>query len=77
LPHDQIYPTLARSVEIERVRRFGEEPSFASSAGDKRQVAACFMVLLAGKVTLTEHGYIDNPTPIIIHGPGNFTGELA
>jgi thioredoxin reductase (NADPH) len=76
--HDQIYPTLD-PMEIERVRRFGELRSFAVDQAlvTSGQVAAGFMVILAGKVAVTEHGYFDNPTPIIIQGRGNFIGELA
>jgi hypothetical protein len=36
-----------------------------------------FIFILAGKVAVTEHSYIDHPTSIIINGPGNFMGELA
>ena len=76
--YDQIVPTLD-PLEIERVRRFGEVRSFAAHQAllTTGQVAAGFMVILAGKVALTEHGYIDNPTPIISIGPGKFMGELA
>ena len=35
------------------------------------------MVILAGKVSVTEPGYFSDPKPILIHGPGNFMGELA
>ena len=63
--HDQIKPTLA-PLEIERVRRFGNLRSFA--AGEPLwtvgQVAPGLMVILAGKVAVTER-------------PGNFLGELA
>jgi thioredoxin reductase (NADPH) len=75
---DQIYPTLD-PLDIERVRRFGEVRSFA--AGEtlvtSGQVPPGLMVILAGKVAVTEHDYFDSPKPIIVHGPGNFMGELA
>jgi thioredoxin reductase (NADPH) len=76
--HDQIYPTLD-PLDIERVRPFGEVRSF--TAGEplvtSGQVAPGLMVILAGKVAVTEHDYFDNPKPIFTHGPGNFMGELA
>ena len=76
--HDQIFPVLD-SLEIERVRRFGETRSF--SAGEalvtSGQVAPGLMVILAGTVAVTEHGYLANPKPILIHSAGNFMGELA
>jgi thioredoxin reductase (NADPH) len=76
--HDQIYPTLD-PLEIERVRRFGEVRSFA--AGEPLwivgQVAPGLMVILAGEVAVTDRDTFDNHKPIVIHGPGNFLGELA
>ena len=76
--HDQIYPTLD-PLEIERVRRFGNLRS--SAAGEPLwtvgQVAPGLMVILAGKVAVTERDQFDNHKPIVVHGPGNFLGELA
>jgi thioredoxin reductase (NADPH) len=76
--HDQVFPTLD-PLEIERVRRFGEVRAFA--AGEplvtSGQVAPGLMVILAGKITVTGHGYFGDLKPILIHGPGNFMGELA
>ena len=76
--HDQIYPTLD-PLEIERVRRFGEVRSFA--AGEPLwimgQVAPGLMVILAGEVAVTDRDAFDDHKPIVIHGPGNFLGELA
>jgi thioredoxin reductase (NADPH) len=75
---DQIFPTLD-PLDIERARRFGKVRSFA--AGEtlvtSGQVPPGLMVIFAGKVTVTEHDYFDSPKPIIVHGPGNFMGELA
>jgi thioredoxin reductase (NADPH) len=75
---DQIFPTLDPS-DIERVRRFGEVRAFA--AGEtlvtSGQVAPGLMVILAGKVDVTEHDYLGNPKLIFSPGPGNFMGELA
>jgi len=76
--HDQIFPTLD-SLEIERVRRFGDLRSFAAgkSLWTVGQVAAGLTVVLAGKVAVTEHDQFDHHKPIVVHGPGNFLGELA
>ena len=76
--YDQIYPTLD-PLEIERVRRFGNARSFAAgellwTAG---QVAPGLVVILTGKVAVTERDQFDNHKPIAVHGPGNFLGELA
>jgi thioredoxin reductase (NADPH) len=76
--HDQIYPELD-PLEIERVRRFGEVRAFAAgeSLVTSGQVASGLMVILAGKVSVTEPGYYSNPKQLLIHGPGNFLAELA
>ena len=76
--YDQIYPILD-PMEIERVRRFGNLRSFG--AGELLwtvgEVAPGLMVILAGKVAVTERDRFDNHKPIAVHGPGNFLGELA
>ena len=76
--HDQIYPTL-EPFEIRQVRQFGDPRSFA--AGELLwtvgKVAPGLMVILAGKVAVTEHDQFDNHKPLAVHGPGNFLGELA
>jgi thioredoxin reductase (NADPH) len=76
--HDQIYPALD-PLEIERVRRFGDLRSFAvgESLWTVGQVAPGLMVILAGKVAVTERDQFSNHKPIAVHGPGNFLGELA
>ncbi len=76
--HDQIYPTL-EPFEIERVRQFGDPRSFTAgeSLWNVGKVAPGLMVILAGKVAVTEHDQFDNHKPLAVHGPGNFLGELA
>jgi thioredoxin reductase (NADPH) len=76
--HDQFYPTLD-PPEIERVRRFGNMRSFAAgeSLWTVGQAAPGLMVILAGRVEVTERDQFDNHKPIAVHGPGNFLGELA
>jgi len=75
---DQIFPKLDE-LEIERVRRFGNARSFAAgeSLWTVGQVAAGLMVIVTGKVAVAERDQFDNHKPIVIHGPGNFLGELA
>jgi len=76
--HDQIYPTLD-PLEIERARRFGNLRSFAAgeSLWTVGQVASGLMVILAGRVAVTERDQFGNHRPLVVHGPGNFLGELA
>jgi thioredoxin reductase (NADPH) len=75
---DQIFPKLDE-LEIERVRRFGAARLFAAgeSLWTVGQVAAGLMVIVTGKVAVAERDQFDNHKPIVIHGPGNFLGELA
>jgi thioredoxin reductase (NADPH) len=74
---DQMFPKLD-PVEIERVRRFGEVRSFAAgeSLGIIGQITPGLIVILSGKVAVTERDHFDNHQPIVTHGPGNFLGEL-
>jgi thioredoxin reductase (NADPH) len=73
----QMFPTLP-SEEIERVRRFGETRSFATSEALARvgELAPGFMIILSGKVDVFQtHG--GNRSLIVTHEPGSFMGELA
>jgi thioredoxin reductase (NADPH) len=77
-PRDQIFPEL-NPLEIERARRFGDVRSFSAgeqvmSAGD---IAPGFLIVLTGRILVTEHDHLDMRQPIVTHGPGNFMGELA
>jgi thioredoxin reductase (NADPH) len=76
--YDQVYPTLD-PLEVERVRWFGNVRSFAAgeSLWTVGQVAPDFMVILTGKVAVTERDQFDIHKPIAVHGPGIFLGELA
>jgi thioredoxin reductase (NADPH) len=75
---DQIFPKLD-SLEIERVRRFGDVRSFA--AGERimtaGQVSPGLVVMLAGSVAVTAHDHLGIGKQIITHAQGNFMGELA
>jgi thioredoxin reductase (NADPH) len=75
---DQMVPKLD-PLQIERIRRFGEVRSFADgerimTAGE---VAPGLMVVLAGKIAVTEHVNLDQSQPVITHEQGAFLGELA
>jgi thioredoxin reductase (NADPH) len=75
---DQMLPKLD-PLEIERVRRFGDVRSYASGEplATAGQVAPGLVIILAGRVAVTEHDYLETHQPIVTHGPGNFLGELA
>jgi thioredoxin reductase (NADPH) len=75
---DQMVPKLD-PLQIERIRRFGEVRSFANgeqimTAGE---VAPGLMVVLAGKIAVTEHVTLGQSQPVITHEKGAFLGELA
>jgi thioredoxin reductase (NADPH) len=75
---DQAFPTLAQA-DIDRMRRFGEASFYAAgenivTAGD---VAPGLIVVLSGKVDITQDGGLGRHETIVTHGPGSFVGELA
>ncbi|BCG91918.1 FAD-dependent oxidoreductase [Mesorhizobium sp. 131-2-1] len=75
---DQMFPILAEA-DIERMRRFGEASFYAAgeqivTAGD---VSPGLIVILSGKVDITQAGGLSPREAIISYGPGNFIGELA
>ncbi|TIP00665.1 MAG: cyclic nucleotide-binding domain-containing protein, partial [Mesorhizobium sp.] len=75
---DQMFPVLA-DADSERMRRFGEARSYA--AGDHIVTAGTVspgvILILSGKVAITQAGGLGRPEPIVTHGAGNFIGELA
>ena len=76
--HDQMFPTLAQA-DIDRVRRFGKSRFYKTGerivrAGD---VAPGLVVILSGKVEVTQGHGLDRRETIVTHEPGQFVGELA
>ena len=74
----QRFPTLDRS-QIGRLVRFGRIRAFAEGEYLSRtgEIGLGMFVIISGHVAVTQH---DGPTgcgPIVTHGPGAFTGELA
>jgi thioredoxin reductase (NADPH) len=76
--HDQMFPDL-EPFEIERMRRFGECRTF--QPGDKLmttgEIGPGLIVIPCGKVEVTRNDGLGNRHEIVIHGPGQFLGELA
>ncbi|MDG4884393.1 cyclic nucleotide-binding domain-containing thioredoxin-disulfide reductase [Mesorhizobium sp. WSM4884] len=75
---DQMFPVLA-DADIERMRRFGEARSYAAgehivTAGT---VSPGLILILSGKVDITQAGGLGSREAIITYGAGNFIGELA
>lgn len=76
--HDQMFPVLT-DADIERMRRFGTARSYP--AGERivtaGEVSPGLVVILSGKVDITQAGGLGRSEPIISYGSGNFIGELA
>ena len=75
---EQMLPVLD-TLEIERVRRFGECRSFAKGAAllTIGQVGPGLMVILSGRVDVSHVDKTGQRLSIVGHGPGEFVGELA
>ncbi|MEJ0025920.1 MAG: FAD-dependent oxidoreductase [Rhizomicrobium sp.] len=75
---DQMFPHLTHQ-ELTRLRRFGEERSFAAGEAMARtgEVSPGFFLVLAGEVAVKQRDALDREQLIVTHGPGSFMGELA
>ena len=75
---DQALPKLD-PLEIERARRFGTCRDFAAGAAlyTTSQVSPGLMVILSGRVEVTQRDAPGARTTLVTHGPGEFLGELA
>ena len=64
--------------EIERMRRFGEARSFAQGEAifTAGQVGPGLVVILSGEVDIVRREF-SHESLIVMHGPGQFMGELA
>src|SRR5262245_33233362 len=74
----QMFPLL-EALEIERVRRFGELRAFAAGEALARfaSVTPGLMIVLSGKVDVTQHHESGRRELIVTHVLGSFMGELA
>ena len=75
---DQMFPTLSPD-DIARIRRFGEAAAFEAGARIVRagDIAPGLIVIVSGKVEISQDGGGDRHETIVVHGPGSFAGELA
>ena len=73
---DQIFPEL-EPLEIERMRRFGEVRSFAAgeALAAAGHVSPGLMVILAGRVDVTQHDHLNHHEPIVTYEPGHFSAN--
>src|SRR5262245_43251968 len=72
----QMFTRLAPG-EIERLRRFGEPRRYRAGEylAKTGEVTPGMFILLSGEVVIRPRD--DGAAPIVTHGPGSFTGELA
>lgn len=76
--HDQMFPTLAPD-DIARVARFGQPRALAVGealflTGDQ---GIGLMVLLSGRVAITQIDGVGHRSPVTEHGPGALIGEVS
>lgn len=75
---DQAFPALSEE-QLERVKRFGEERSYAAGehlvkAGE---VAPGMLVIVSGEVDVTQQDALGHEEHLITHQPGSFMAELS
>src|SRR5205807_1849453 len=75
---DQMFPTMTRA-DMDRLRRFGESNFYETGERIVRagHVAPGLIVILSGKVEVTQGCGPEQRETIVTHLPGQFAGELA
>ncbi|HJQ17037.1 MAG TPA: FAD-dependent oxidoreductase [Allosphingosinicella sp.] len=75
---EQAFPTLAPE-EIARLRRFGElrHARDGEALAHVGEPGLGFSIVLSGRIEITQIDQFGHRAPIVTHGPGSFTGELA
>src|SRR6202023_3183787 len=75
---DQMFPTMTQA-DIDRLRRFGESKCYEAGERIVRagHVAPGLIVILSGKVEVTQGCGPEQRETIVTHLPGQFAGELA
>jgi thioredoxin reductase (NADPH) len=76
--YDQMFPIL-EPRDIERLKRFGSSTAYC--AGTRIVTSGChapgFVVLLSGKLEVSQETALNRREVIVTYGAGQFTGELA
>jgi len=75
---EQMFPVLT-SRDIAHLNRFGEIRHYETGASVMKagEIAPGLVVILSGKVQVSQGGNYSARQDVIQHGPGNFAGELA
>ncbi|MFI0843065.1 FAD-dependent oxidoreductase [Mesorhizobium sp. IMUNJ 23232] len=76
--HDQMFPVL-EPRDIERIRRFGTPVAYPAGTRivEAGTLAPGFVILLSGKVDVSQRTALGSRQVIVTYGAGQFTGELA
>lgn len=76
--HDQTFPVLT-AAEIERIRRFGEVKRYADGEllFETGKIGPGMFVILSGHVCVTQRDGLGHVSPVVDHGPGEFSAEVA
>jgi thioredoxin reductase (NADPH) len=74
----QVFPTL-EPTDLKRLCRFGERRSYGAGEilATAGEVGPGLIVVLSGEVVITQRNEFAHREPIVTHGPGSFSGELA
>ena len=74
----QMFPRL-NDDEVARLCRFGEPRNYHAGEYVARagEAPPGLQVILSGRLEVTRHGGGGDHAPIVVHEPGDFTGELA
>jgi thioredoxin reductase (NADPH) len=75
---DQMFPSL-EPIDIERMHRFGDVRAFAAgeTLDTAGEVSPGLMVILSGRVDVTQRDSSGERSLIVTHSAGQFLGELA
>jgi thioredoxin reductase (NADPH) len=76
--YDQMFPVL-EPRDIERLKRFGSSTAYRAGTRvvTSGSLAPGFIVLLSGKLEVSQETALDRREVIVTYGAGQFTGELA
>ncbi|SEL72670.1 thioredoxin reductase (NADPH) [Roseateles sp. YR242] len=75
---DQMFPTLTMA-DMARVARFGQLRRYSAGEWVVRtgEAGMGMLLVLTGEVAITQRDSLGHRTPIVIHGPGQFMGEVG
>jgi thioredoxin reductase (NADPH) len=75
---DQMFPVLD-AHDIQRLKRFGEARAWPAGGSIVKagEIAPGLVLVLSGRIAVSQGGAFSSGAAIVEHGPGQFLGELA